>query len=627
MKKQLKFLFLIAVIFLLSLTIISCDLLKEITAEQYTKEETEKGKETTSDTGSNTKDSENQEVTINPVDEPEDDYEYNDALAMSQDYKDRYGYKFISSNSKMKSLYEKFYTKCLDFSGSNKNVYKTNDKYLLAEIELPLGISQEEVSKTFTVFTADNPEFYWLSSTYITSSQLGKLSDVSLFVDDEYVSADTRKQINNAINALTHRISTNIASLSTDFEKAFYIHNYIVNHMNYAYKADGTTPEDASWAHNLVGCSAYRLGVCESYAETFYYVCMCNNIDCLIVTGKGKGENHAWNLVKIDGTWYGVDCTWDEMKDSESVACESFGMSRSKLSEFHKEYKSTGSSDEYLYDLPEMSNQSLTVLVLNDEGKETLCYSFENAFSKMKENGKYSVTIAPESFKGIKIYCNDYVLSSTDNLPNIEELTLKGPYKSDGGRSFTPNRLTIYGNITYDTKLTIENLFLSGDALTVSDLVLDGEYVNIYSNLNATTLEINTNIVLSGIGSYLNVMNAKTSVDNLNISMNKASRFEAKRINNTKNILFVMSFESKSEYPSVSIGNAVGEKIIFYIDGAVTSGVKATKDNFDITIGIWKDLGYDLNCVVLYIDSSGNQVQCVRDVDYYKNSSGEIKFK
>ena len=45
MKKQLKFLFLIAVIFLLSLTIISCDLLKEITAEQYTKEETEKGKE------------------------------------------------------------------------------------------------------------------------------------------------------------------------------------------------------------------------------------------------------------------------------------------------------------------------------------------------------------------------------------------------------------------------------------------------------------------------------------------------------------------------------------------------------------------------------------------------------
>ena len=43
---------------------------------------------------------------------------------------------------------------------------------------------------------------------------------------------------------------------------------------------------------------------------------MSCGIPCVIVIGQGtnseRTEIHAWNYVQLDGTWYAVDCTWDD---------------------------------------------------------------------------------------------------------------------------------------------------------------------------------------------------------------------------------------------------------------------------------------------------------------------------
>lgn len=41
----------------------------------------------------------------------------------------------------------------------------------------------------------------------------------------------------------------------------------------------------------------------------------------MIVTGTSRGENHAWNLVNIEGEYYHLDATWDDpiSENGESV--------------------------------------------------------------------------------------------------------------------------------------------------------------------------------------------------------------------------------------------------------------------------------------------------------------------
>ena len=54
-------------------------------------------------------------------------------------------------------------------------------------------------------------------------------------------------------------------------------------------------------------------GVCLGYAETFRLLMDMAGIECITVTGAGfrNRENHAWNMVKLNGEWYCVDPTWD----------------------------------------------------------------------------------------------------------------------------------------------------------------------------------------------------------------------------------------------------------------------------------------------------------------------------
>ena len=49
------------------------------------------------------------------------------------------------------------------------------------------------------------------------------------------------------------------------------------------------------------------------YATTFQLLMDMAGIECITVTGAafGNRENHAWNMVKLNGEWYCVDPTWD----------------------------------------------------------------------------------------------------------------------------------------------------------------------------------------------------------------------------------------------------------------------------------------------------------------------------
>lgn len=90
---------------------------------------------------------------------------------------------------------------------------------------------------------------------------------------------------------------------ASDYTKVKRIHDYVVKRMTY----DQDLEEFDAYTGLIKGT-----GVCQSYALAAYRLLNDAGVECRIITGQGNGESHAWNIVKVDGLWYNLDCTWDD---------------------------------------------------------------------------------------------------------------------------------------------------------------------------------------------------------------------------------------------------------------------------------------------------------------------------
>lgn len=106
---------------------------------------------------------------------------------------------------------------------------------------------------------------------------------------EEYIDFELSRIVNNLID---NRMST--------IEKVKAVNDYIVK----IYKYDDTLKSD-----NVYSALTTKTAVCQGYAMTAYKMFKILGIDCRIINGYKDGISHAWNLVKVDGKWYHLDCT------------------------------------------------------------------------------------------------------------------------------------------------------------------------------------------------------------------------------------------------------------------------------------------------------------------------------
>lgn len=70
-----------------------------------------------------------------------------------------------------------------------------------------------------------------------------------------------------------------------------------------------------SVAWNAYGALVLRTAVCEGIACGFKLLCDRVGLPSIVALGQGRlrdgSERHAWNLVRVCGRFYHVDCTWD----------------------------------------------------------------------------------------------------------------------------------------------------------------------------------------------------------------------------------------------------------------------------------------------------------------------------
>lgn len=95
----------------------------------------------------------------------------------------------------------------------------------------------------------------------------------------------------------------------TEREKARVLHNWIITNSHY------WSDNDSGAAHESDTLLAEGWGVCEAYAFAYYRLLQETGMAAAWFSGgsiRDETTGHEWNLVRIDGQWYHVDCTWDD---------------------------------------------------------------------------------------------------------------------------------------------------------------------------------------------------------------------------------------------------------------------------------------------------------------------------
>ncbi len=89
---------------------------------------------------------------------------------------------------------------------------------------------------------------------------------------------------------------------STDFDKIKAAHDYVCLHMDYG---------KGGIQYEYLGAFGIGYGVCEDYSYSYYLLSRCIGIECYWVLSLIEGD-HAYNIVKMNGSYYNLDCTWDD---------------------------------------------------------------------------------------------------------------------------------------------------------------------------------------------------------------------------------------------------------------------------------------------------------------------------
>ena len=131
--------------------------------------------------------------------------------------------------------------------------------------------------------------------------------------------ADEIRQKQKEIDAEVKRVVGEIITQDmTELEKELAINQYLCDIAEYdmgalenAEENDfAEVDEEFNDSFTPYGVLLNKTGVCSSYAGAFKLLAQEAGLDCIVVTGYLEGDlPHAWNKVKIDGSWTIVDAT------------------------------------------------------------------------------------------------------------------------------------------------------------------------------------------------------------------------------------------------------------------------------------------------------------------------------
>ena len=166
------------------------------------------------------------------------------------------------------------------------------------------AITSDRVFVVFSMFNYANPQYYFLDGSMLSSGDYAIPGFYMEFQKGSVRSAETA-----VVKAQVDAWEAEIAKGATEEQKAKIAHDLIVAKVRYDYGYE-TAPQNP-FHQSAYSVFAKDYTVCAGYAKAFGMLMNGAGVDAIAVTS----NDHAWNMVNINDSWYHMDCTWDDLDD------------------------------------------------------------------------------------------------------------------------------------------------------------------------------------------------------------------------------------------------------------------------------------------------------------------------
>ncbi len=159
------------------------------------------------------------------------------------------------------------------------------------------NISTADAQTVYYNFLYNNPETFVVKGGGITQSG-GKVASFSFtYYDTAAVASQKLARYYEELDKLLAQVPAGLS----DLEKVLFVHDYLAAHYQY----DLTYSIYDAYTFLTTGT-----GVCECYGKTFY--AMMKRLGVEVYQASSNKANHFWNVVKIGGSYYHIDVTFDD---------------------------------------------------------------------------------------------------------------------------------------------------------------------------------------------------------------------------------------------------------------------------------------------------------------------------
>lgn len=177
-----------------------------------------------------------------------------------------------------------------------------------SSIHIEGKIDPDDVDSFTSLTSFEYPELFWIAGYNMSYNDYE--ADIELDII-EGLSIDEIVEMSNELDREAEIIVEAARQLDSDYEKALYVHDAIIEACEYDSENVGNNETAHLWG-TAYGALVQHKAICQGYAEAYKLIMDKLGIECGICGGMASNESHAWNYVKLDGEYYWADLTWDD---------------------------------------------------------------------------------------------------------------------------------------------------------------------------------------------------------------------------------------------------------------------------------------------------------------------------